>query len=110
MNTGAMASLAPMPHVSVYSASKMYSDYLVQPLNWELSEYGVEVSSFRPASVATKLIPQEGNSLKEKVMYTPELTAEQAFQKRAMGLQHGPKIHEIAGTVFKNLFDFMDWD
>jgi short-subunit dehydrogenase len=56
MNTGALASIAPMPHVSVYAASKIYTDYLVDPLNFELSEYGVEVSAFRPGAVNTNII------------------------------------------------------
>ena len=51
-----MAAIVPCPVVAVYSASKIFTDFLTWGLMYELAKYKVDVSSWRAAGVATKII------------------------------------------------------
>ncbi len=52
-NSGSMVSYGSCSLVQTYGASKKYTDFLNEGLNYELSGYGVDVCSWRPAGVQT---------------------------------------------------------
>jgi len=54
-----MASHAPAGWMQSYCASKILTDFVSHGLNYELSEIGVDVCAWRPAGVATKLVPDD---------------------------------------------------
>ena len=58
-----MASLAPIPGIGLYSATKIFTDYLTWGLIYELEKYKVDVTAWRAAGVRTKIIgmPDEKN-------------------------------------------------
>ena len=47
INHCAAASIAPMPYVQVYSATKVFCDFMTEGLNYELKEFGVDVMGIR---------------------------------------------------------------
>ena len=61
MNTGAMMSHGAVPFAHIYTSTKIFTDFVTMGLNYELSAINVDVSCFRPAGVATKLIGHDGS-------------------------------------------------
>ena len=63
--TSAMAAIVPCPGVAVYSASKIFTDYLAWGLGYELARYKVDVSAWRAAGVSTNIIgnPKVGSGM-----------------------------------------------
>ena len=56
--TSSLASIRPFPGMLTYSACKRFVSHLAQGLNFELAEK-VDVMSYNPAEVATKLIMKD---------------------------------------------------
>ncbi len=54
--TSAMAAIVPVPSVGLYSATKIFTDYLALGLGYELARYNVDVSAWRAAGVSTNII------------------------------------------------------
>jgi short-subunit dehydrogenase len=54
INHCAAASLAPMPYVQVYSATKIFCDFMTEGLNYELKEFGVDVMGIRSFGISEK--------------------------------------------------------
>lgn len=102
--TSSMAALAPVPSVGLYSATKIYTDFLTHGLIYELAKYKVDVCSWRAAAVATKLI---GNPEPMPGMPTPEQFVQAAFSKMTSGLHAGFFPHEIVHLVWTNLNDVL---
>ena len=62
INTSAMAAIVPVPIVGVYSATKIFGDFLNSGLAYELSGYNVDCSTWRAAGVSTKIIGKDPNA------------------------------------------------
>ena len=55
----AVASVAaeqPIPGALTYSCTKIFADYLAQGLYYEFGKKGIDVLSWKPAGVATKML------------------------------------------------------
>jgi len=51
-----MMSHGPCKYGQVYSATKLFTDFVSHGLKYELTEFGVDVCAWRAAGVKTKLI------------------------------------------------------
>jgi short-subunit dehydrogenase len=85
INTSGLASIAPFPYVGVLGASKLFGDFLVEPLNYELKEYGIEMTAVRPVSVITNLT-RDHLAKDDKVSCTPEQCVQGACSKVTSGI------------------------
>jgi short-subunit dehydrogenase len=85
INTSAMAAIAPFPYLGNYGAAKLFGDFLVEPLNYELKEYGVDVTAVRPAGVITKLTSDKLNE-NDKTAVTAEECAVGTCSKVTSGI------------------------
>ena len=54
-STSAMASHGATHFLQTYCASKIFIDFVSHGLKYELSEFGVDVSAWRPAGVVTNM-------------------------------------------------------
>lgn len=102
--TSAMASLAPLPIVGLYAATKIYNDYVAWGMMYELTRFKVDVSTWRAAGVATKIIGQKGGN-PNLMMATPEDYVEQAMGKMTSGVHAGWFAHEVLHLVWTNIND-----
>ena len=100
-----MASLAPIPGIGLYAATKIFTDFLTWGLITELAKYQVDVAGWRAAGVATKIIgsPKVDNPM----MATPEQYVHSAFGKVTSGVHAGYFPHEIAHLLWTNLNDIL---
>ena len=48
INHSASASMAPMPFCQLYSATKIYNDFITEGLKYELESNGIDVNGVRP--------------------------------------------------------------
>lgn len=67
--TSAMAAIVPVPVVGMYSASKIFTDFLAWGLGYELKKFGVDVSAWRAMGVSTNII---GNPETNIMVASPE--------------------------------------
>ena len=73
INTSAMAAIVPVPFVSVYSATKIFGDFLNSGIGYEMGKYNVDCSTWRAAGVSTKIIGKDPNAKEtEPGMATPD--------------------------------------
>ena len=54
LNVGSTAGIRPIPHLSVYAATKAYVDHFSRALAWELRNTGVGISLLLPSTTATE--------------------------------------------------------
>jgi len=72
VNTSAGASIAPMPYLQMFSATKIFCNYLTEGLGFELAEFGIDVMGIKSFGLQpedkeetrlldskTRLIPRE---------------------------------------------------
>jgi len=109
INTSAMAAIAPFPYLGNYGAAKLFGDFLVEPLNYELKEFGVDVTSVRPAGVVTKLTADK-LSKNDKTAVTAEQCAEGTCSKVTSGLQYGALKQCVMGATLENMFDVIPYE
>ena len=102
--TSAMASLAPVPGIGSYSASKIFCDYLTWGLGYELKKYRVDVSAWRAAGVATNIIGAKGKA-GSVMLATPDQYVQQAMGKVTSSVHSGYLPHEILHLIWTNLHD-----
>jgi len=106
INTSAMAAIVPCPFVSVYSATKIFGDFLLNGLSIELAQYNVDCSAWRAAGVQTKIIGSDGDiPPKEFGMATPEEYVTAGLSKCASGVHSGYYFHEFMHLVWTNIND-----
>ena len=107
INTSAMAAIVPCPFVSVYSATKIFGDFLNSGLAIELAQYNVDCSTWRAAGVATKIInvDEKDTSQHHFGMATPEQYVSAALSKCNSGIHSGYWFHEIMHLVWTNIND-----
>ena len=79
VNTGSIAGLIPVPHMSVYAATKWGVTGLSESLNAELSREGIHVGVVCPFVVETPLVTREeargGRSIPHAFTLKPETVA-----------------------------------
>ena len=102
--TSAMAALAPVPGVAVYSASKIFTDFLTWGLIYELTKYNVDVSAWRAAGVSTNIIDNEEPGI---MVSTADNYVKRAFAKCTSGVHSAYLPHEIIHLVWTNLNDIL---
>lgn len=102
-----MASITPIPGVCLYSATKIFTDYLAWGMSYELSKYSVDVSAWRAMGVATSLT--EGIDDSSIMVSTPENYVKRAMSKVTSGVHAGYLPHEIIGLIWTNLNDIMPY-
>jgi len=100
--TSAMASLAPIPGLNSYAASKIFTDYVAWGLMGELKY--VDVSAWRAAGVSTKII---GNPETNPMVASPETYVRQAFSKMTSGVHAGYFGHELMHLFWMNVNDVL---
>mmetsp|Transcript_25035 Transcript_25035/g.31323 ORF Transcript_25035/g.31323 Transcript_25035/m.31323 type:complete len:105 (+) Transcript_25035:612-926(+) len=99
-----MASLAPIPTIGLYAASKIFTDFVAWGLMYELSKYSVDVSAWRAAGVSTNII---GNPETNIMVASPKRYVSEAFEKMTSGVHSGYFMHEIIHLVWTNLNDIL---
>lgn len=97
-NAGSMVSYGSCSLAQTYGASKKYTDFLNEGLNYELSGYGVDVSCWRAAGVRSEA---SNNSKLELLKVSPQQFVEAAFTKCNSEYHHGVLKHEIAGLILE---------
>ena len=98
----AMMALTPVAGATTYAASKSFTSYMAEGLNYELGGK-VDVISYQPAGVATKMIGQAKATTKPGLI-SPEHAANCCF--RDLGnrvVTKGAFSHEIVGLAFGGL-------
>jgi short-subunit dehydrogenase len=114
---GAGASLAPTPYLQLFSACKVYQDYLAEGLNFELSGQGVDFLSLRSFGLiaeekeaeARSIVPSD--TLYSQVMgVTAAQSVRAALDKCTSVKNFGAWQHEIAGTVLENVLDLLPFE
>lgn len=104
-----MAAIAPFPYLGTYGAAKLFGDFLVEPLNYELREFGVDVTSVRPAGVITNLTKDKLNQ-NDKTVVTAEQCVEGTCSKVTSGVQYGALKQCLMGATLENLFDVVPYE
>ena len=102
--TSALAAIAPIPGVGLYSASKIFTDFLAWGLSYELAKYRVDVSAWRAAGVSTNLI---GNIKTSIMVASPETYVYAAMGKVTSGVHAGYFPHELLHLFWTNVNDVM---
>ena len=102
--TSAMAALAPIPGVGLYSASKIFTDFLAWGLSYELAKYRVDVSAWRAAGVSTNLIRNPKTSI---MVASPETYVYAAMGKVTSGVHAGYFPHELLHLFWTNFNDIL---
>lgn len=98
--TSAMAAVAPVPLAAVYSATKIFTDYIAWGLGYELARYRVDVSSWRAAAVDI------GNTTDKNIMVlSADNYVAQAFGKMTSGVHSGYLPHELLHLFWTNVND-----
>ena len=98
-----MAAVAPVPGVSSYAASKIFTDFLAWGLQYELGNY-CDVSAWRAAGVATKIIGDPETNI---MVASPETYVNQAMGKMTSGVHSGYIMHEVIHLIWTNLNDIL---
>lgn len=102
--TSAMAAIVPVPVIGMYSASKIFTDFLAWGLDYELAKFGVDVSAWRAMGVSTNILDSPETNV---MIASPEIYVEQAFGKMTSGVHAGYFPHEIVGLIWTNINDVM---
>jgi len=85
--TSSVTAMAPISGMLTYSTTKIFTSYIARALNVEL-DGKVDVITFEPAGVATKMI---GNTTNKTSMFT--ISAERAADTCFRDLGHQPMTH-----------------
>ena len=79
LNLSSASILLPLPTAALYSATKIYIDFLSRSLSNEKSQHNVHILSLRPGFVLTPMV--ESNKLaEEKLIISVEECAEAALE------------------------------
>jgi len=96
-----MASIAAIPGLGTYSATKIFANYMSQALYWEHKEE-IDFLTYCPAEVGTKLIKKDGQSGGGTISIAH--ASDVAF--RDMGISDhsfGALIHEFQAWIFSGI-------
>ena len=106
INNCAGASIAPMPYVQLYAATKMYCDFITEGLIYELKEFGIDVMGIRSFGIADDdYVP---TSMYKKLMNVKARDCiEASLGKCTSGLDFGALQHEVLGTLMTNIMDML---
>ena len=102
--TSAMAAIVPIPNVGIYSASKIFTDFLAWGLQYELARYGVDVSAWRAAGVSTNILD---NPEPDMMVSSAENYVSVAMSKVTSGVHAGYFPHELIHLFWTNVNDIM---
>lgn len=97
-NMSAFLSVGACDWLSVYSASKIFCDFISQGLSFELRGTGIEVACFRPAAI-------EASNKKHPVCLPPKEIAEACLNKANSSIHFGALKHELMGLMVEQLSD-----
>jgi len=108
VNVSTIGSLLPSPLLTVYSATKKYTDYFTASLQHEYSNKGIIIQSLHPAAVTTNILGGEQNKFWG---ITPEKYARDAIA--TIGIQDwsfGTLSHALQGLFVKMLPQWLQMD
>lgn len=97
INLSSYSASYPMPLLSLYTASKIFVDYLSRSLNFEYKNKGIIIQSVLPAYVSTKMSKIRRSSL---MVPTPKTFVKHAL--RTVGIEsrtYGYWTHKLQGFV-----------
>ena len=98
---GSTSADFPFPGVITYSATKSFTAYLAEGLHYEL-EGKVDVLSYRPGHVDTKMNPKEKSGDNEEDYITPERAAFVCLRDLGcMPMTYGDVKHERAAQAMR---------
>lgn len=100
INLSSLSSVAPMPLLAVYSASKAYVDYFSRALSVEYSDKGIIIQSVLPAFVATSMSKMRPSYMTP----TPKAYVKSAL--KTVGLEtstFGYLPHKLQGNIYQAL-------
>ena len=108
VNASAMASHGAAKILNVYCSSKLFTDFISQGLQFELSSIGTDVCAFRPAGVRTNMVA--GLIADDDVAsVSADELVEAVFSKCTSGVHHGHFKHEIIGLLIDSIQDIVPW-
>ena len=100
VNSCAGASLAPMPYVQMFSATKVFCDFITEGLNFELKEFGVDVLGIRSFGLFDELHNKQAQSFYKRFFnVTQKECIQQSLNKCTSGLIFGAWQHEVIGVL-----------
>lgn len=97
INLSSYSASYPMPLLSVYTASKIFVDYLSRSLSFEYANKGIIVQSVLPAYVSTKM-----SKIRKVSLMVPSPTTYVRHALRTVGIEsrtYGYWMHKIQGFV-----------
>jgi len=112
INFSAGASLIPTPFVQLYSATKVYTDFLSEGLAYELKELNCDVMTVRSYNLTNEI---DFNN--EKIPFfvrlatvTPEQCVKASLNKFTVSSHFGAFPHEFLGTMLTCVIDLMPFE
>lgn len=90
-----------MPYVQVYSATKVFCDFMTEGLNYELKEFGVDVCGIRSFGI---------DNSPSLLTVTPQQCIKESLSKCTSGLHFGAFKHELLGTLITNILDMIPYE
>ena len=102
IHTSSMTALVPTPFAAVFSATKIFGDFMAEGLQYELQRFNVDISIWRMGDIAKG--PKEETSLMKP---SPEMYVEAAMGKCTSGVHYGYLSHEVMGLIIENLLDIV---
>lgn len=97
INLSSYSASYPMPLLSVYTASKIFVDFLSRSLSFEYANKGIIVQSVLPAYVSTKM-----SKIRKVSLMVPSPTTYVRHALRTVGIEsrtYGYWMHKIQGFV-----------
>jgi len=108
INLASLAALKPIPLMQVYSATKVYVEYLSRCLHYEYSSKGIFVQTLSPCYIATSLVKfSEELSTPSFAIPTTDKFVDSAI--RTIGYSSRTTGYWFHGLLFSMLNSFPDW-